>query len=116
VYSVPPHVGRGGWTWYSGSGGWLYRAIVEWVLGFRPHGDRLYLEPCIPRGWKRFALTWRRRGTTYRIEVENPHGACRGVAAIELDGVTLQDSRAGVALVDDGATHHVRAIMPKEES
>ena len=116
VYSIAPHIGRGGWTWYSGSGGWLYRAIVEWVLGFRPRGDRLHLEPCIPRAWKRFALTWRRRGTTYRIVVENPHGACRGLAATELDGVTLQDSRAGVALVDDGAIHHVRVLMQKEPS
>jgi cyclic beta-1,2-glucan synthetase len=114
VYSVAPHTGRGGWSWYSGSGGWLYRAIVEWVLGFRLHGDRLQLEPCIPRAWKRFALTWRRGATTYRIEVENPHKACRGLTSIELDGVTLQDSRAGIALVDDGAVHHVRVIMQKE--
>ena len=113
VYAVAPHTGRGGWTWYSGSGGWLYRAIVEWVLGFRLHGDRLLLEPCIPRAWKGFALNYRRGATIYRIEVENPHGTCGGVAAIELDGVTLEDSRAGIALVDDGAAHHVRATLQR---
>jgi cyclic beta-1,2-glucan synthetase len=116
VYSVTPHVGRGGWTWYSGSAGWLYRAIVEWVLGFRLQGDRLRIEPCIPRRWKGFAITYRRGNTAWRVEVENPGHACRGVAAIELDGVTLQDSGAGIPLVDDGATHHVRVTLQKEPS
>ncbi|HKT40733.1 MAG TPA: glycosyl transferase family 36 [Rhodanobacteraceae bacterium] len=116
VYSVAPHAGRGGWTWYSGSAGWLYRAIVEWVLGFRFKGDRLLLEPCIPRRWKGCAMTYRRGGTTWRIEVENPHHACRGVAAIEVDGVTLQDSGAGIPLADDRASHHVRVTLQKEPS
>ncbi|MGH8184910.1 MAG: GH36-type glycosyl hydrolase domain-containing protein [Rhodanobacteraceae bacterium] len=116
VYSVAPHMGRGGWTWYSGSAGWLYRAIVEWVLGFRLHGDRLRIDPCIPRAWKGFALNYRRGRTTWRIEVENPHHVCHGVAAIELDGVTLQGSGSGIALVDDGVTHRVRVIMQKETS
>ncbi|TAN04849.1 MAG: glycosyl transferase family 36 [Rhodanobacteraceae bacterium] len=116
VYSVAPHVGRGGWTWYSGSAGWLYRAIVEWVLGFRLRGDRLRIEPCIPHGWKGFALNYRRGRTLYRIEVDNPHHVCRGIAAIELDGVTLQDSGAGIPLADDGASHRVRVTMKKETS
>jgi len=116
VYSVAPHAGRGGWTWYSGSAGWLYRAIVEWVLGFRLKGDRLLVEPCIPRRWKGFAMTYRRGNTTWKVEVENPGRACRGVAAIELDGVTLQVSGAGIPLADDGATHHVRVVMQKEAS
>jgi cyclic beta-1,2-glucan synthetase len=116
VYSVAPHAGRGGWTWYSGSAGWLYRAIVEWVLGFRLQGDRLRIEPCVPRRWKGFAMTYRRGHTTWRIEVENPGRVCRGVAAIEWDGVTLQDSAAGVPLIDDGATHHIRVTLHKEPS
>ncbi|WHZ18393.1 MAG: Cyclic beta-1,2-glucan synthase [Rhodanobacteraceae bacterium] len=114
VYSIAPHVGRGGWTWYSGSAGWLYRAIVEWVLGFRLRGDRLHLEPCIPHGWKGFALRYRRGNSTWRIELANPDRICRGLATIEVDGVTLRDSRAGIALIDDGADHHVRVIMHKE--
>jgi cyclic beta-1,2-glucan synthetase len=116
VYSVAPHVGRGGWTWYSGSAGWLYRAIVEWVLGFRLRGDRLYIEPCIPRDWKRFSIRYRRGDATYDIAVENPDRACSGVAAIELDGVTLQGLHASVALADDGAAHRVRVILHKEPS
>ncbi|HEY9110819.1 MAG TPA: glycosyl transferase family 36, partial [Rhodanobacteraceae bacterium] len=116
VYSVAPHAGRGGWTWYTGSAGWLYRAIVEWVLGFRLQGDRLRIEPCIPHAWKGFALTYRRGNSTWRIEVENPQRVCRGVIAIEVDGVTLQGSGAGIALVDDGAVHHVRVTLQKEPS
>jgi len=116
VYAVAPHTGRGGWTWYTGSAGWLYRAIVEWVLGFRLHGGRLRIEPCIPRAWKGFALTYRRGDTSWRIEVENPQHICRGVAAIEVDGVTLEDSGAGIALLDDGASHHARVILQKEPS
>lgn len=116
VYSVAPHVGRGGWTWYSGSAGWTYRAIVEWVLGIRLRGDRLHLDPCIPRDWQGFALTFRRGETAWRIELENPDRQCRGVAAIEVDGVTLEGSDAGIALVDDGATHHVRVVLQEERN
>jgi len=116
VYSVAPHAGRGGWTWYSGSAGWLYRATIEWILGFRLQGDRLKIDPCIPHAWKGFALTYRRGRTSWRVEIENPHHVCRGVAAIEVDGVTLQGSGAGIALVDDGASHHVRVTLHKEPS
>ena len=114
VYAVAPHAGRGGWTWYSGSAGWLYRAIVEWVLGFRLRGERLHLEPCIPHDWKGFALDYRHGRSRYHIGVENPERVCRGLARVEVDGVTLQDSRDGIALVDDGAEHHVRVILSKE--
>ncbi|MBS0381799.1 MAG: glycosyl transferase family 36 [Proteobacteria bacterium] len=116
VYSVAPHVGRGGWTWYSGSAGWLYRAIVEWVFGFRLRGDRLRIEPCIPHHWKGFALDYQRGRSTWHVEVTNPEHLCRGFAGVEVDGVTLQDSRAGIALADDGAEHHVRVTLHKEPS
>lgn len=114
VYSVAPHVGRGGWTWYSGSAAWTYRAIVEWVLGFRLYGERLHLEPCIPRGWKGFSLHCRRGGSVWHVEVENPDHVCRGSTSIQVDGVTLTDSRAGIALIDDGADHHVRVTLHEE--
>jgi cyclic beta-1,2-glucan synthetase len=111
VYSVAPHVGRGGWTWYTGSAGWLYRAIVEWVLGIHLRGEKLLLEPCIPRQWKGFAFTCRRGASEYRIQVDNPGHACRGIASVEVDGVRLQDSAAGIELHDDGQTHLVHATM-----
>jgi cyclic beta-1,2-glucan synthetase len=105
VYGVPPHVGRGGWTWYTGSAGWLYRAGLEAVLGFRPEGDRLRLEPCIPASWPGYEITYRRGAATYRVRVENPHGAERGVRGVTLDGRPCADGI--IPLADDGRTHEV---------
>ena len=79
VYSVAPHVGRGGWTWYTGSAGWLYRAGVESILGLVVKGDALQLDPCIPAAWPGFEMTLRYRGAVYEISVRNPAGVSRGV-------------------------------------
>ena len=79
VYSMPPHVGRGGWTWYTGSAGWMYRAGLEWMLGFRLRGEKLLIDPCIPSGWRGFEITFRYRSARYEIAVENPRGVSRGV-------------------------------------
>ena len=111
VYSVAPHVGRGGWTWYTGSAGWLYRAGIEAILGLRLQGAFLCLEPCIPKAWPRFEIVFKYRSATYEIEVENPDGVCRGVARAELDGERLPDGETRVPLVDDGRVHKVRVIL-----
>jgi cyclic beta-1,2-glucan glucanotransferase len=113
VYSEAPHVGRGGWTWYTGSAGWLYRAGIEWLLGVRVQGTRLVVDPCIPSGWPGFTLALRYRSARYDVVVENPGGACRGVAVLELDGVALDD-RTGVPLADDQRHHRVRAVLGKK--
>lgn len=115
VYAVAPHVGRGGWTWYTGSAAWLYRAGLESILGFQLRGDRLRIEPCIPRHWPRFELSYRYRGgqdrvTTYAIELENPDRVCHGVVAVEMDDGPL-DPNAAVALLDDGKTHRLRVVL-----
>jgi cyclic beta-1,2-glucan synthetase len=110
VYSEPPHVGRGGWTWYTGSAGWLYRAGLEWILGFRKQGNTLRIDPCIPRGWKGFEITYRFGRTLYRIAVENPQGVCRGVSRVSLDGVPLPADTL-VPLSDDGREHQVRVLL-----
>ena len=85
VYSRAPHVGRGGWTWYTGSAGWFYRVIVESILGIERVGDRLEFNPCVPPEWSHFEMTYRLRSTTYLIKVENPAGVESGVAAVWLD-------------------------------
>jgi cyclic beta-1,2-glucan synthetase len=113
VYAEPPHVGRGGWTWYTGSAGWMYRAGIEWILGFRVRGARLYLDPCIPRRWRSFEITFRYHSSRYDIVVENPHGVARGVSALALDGVALA-AGGHIALIDDGTTHQVRLVLGTE--
>ncbi len=110
VYSEAPHVGRGGWSWYTGSAGWLYRAGIEWVLGIRVQGTRLVIDPCIPAAWPGFTVTLRHCAARYDIAVENPGGVCRGVAILELDGVALDD-RTSIPLADDERSHQVRAVL-----
>jgi len=109
VYAVPPHTGRGGWTSYTGSASWMYRASLEYVLGFKLNGDRLRIDPCIPRFWREFEITYRRERTTYRIKVENPHSLCRGVAEVRLDGKLQPDDF--IPLGDDGQVHDVRVVL-----
>jgi cyclic beta-1,2-glucan synthetase len=111
VYSVAPHVGRGGWTWYTGSAGCLYRAAIEGILGLRLQGAFLLLAPCIPKEWPHFEIVFLYRSARYEIVVENPHGVNRGVATAELDGKTLSEGLVRVALVDDGQVHKVRVIL-----
>jgi cyclic beta-1,2-glucan glucanotransferase len=105
VYAEPPHMGRGGWSWYTGSAGWMYRAGIEWILGLRLRGGTLRIDPCIPRAWRSFTITFRYHASSYEILVENPHGVMRGVAWIELDGTRLEGGEALVPLTDDGGMH-----------
>jgi cyclic beta-1,2-glucan synthetase len=109
VYSVPPHVGRGGWTWYSGSAGWMYRVGIEWILGLRVKAGKPALDPCIPSYWPRFEATLRYKGATFKIAVENPHGVCKGIAELYLDGMLIEG--ATIVLPQDGSIHSIRAVM-----
>jgi cyclic beta-1,2-glucan synthetase len=110
VYGEPPHAGRGGWTWYTGSAGWMYQAGVESILGFRLRGTTLVLDPCIPRTWPRFEIEFRYHDARYEIAVENPHGVNRGVASVELDGQSCT-AGAPIPLVADGTTHSVCVVL-----
>jgi cyclic beta-1,2-glucan synthetase len=111
VYSQPPHVGRGGWTWYTGSAGWMYRAGLESILGFRVQGATLLVDPCVPKAWPGFEIVFRYHSTHYEIAVENPYGVSRGVKHAELDGTELPGTEARLDLRDDGATHQLRVIL-----
>ncbi len=110
VYSEPPHVGRGGWTWYTGAAGWLYRLGLESILGFQKRGSALRIDPCIPKDWKSFEITYLHGDTPYRITVENPNGVCRGVSGISLDGTPLANE-APVPLADDAREHDVQVVL-----
>lgn len=110
VYGEPPHVGRGGWSWYTGSAGWMYRAGLESILGFRLRGTRLVIDPCIPHDWPGFSMVFRYHSARYEITVENPDRVCRGVSSLEVDSERT-DAPAGIPLVDDGNIHRVRVVL-----
>jgi cellobiose phosphorylase len=109
VYGVPPHTGRGGWTWYTGSASWLYRVALEAILGFRLAGETLRVEPCVPPTWPGYEITYRHRSATYRVQVDNSAGTGRGVRTVTLDGRLVPDGI--VALRDDRGTHDVRIAL-----
>jgi cyclic beta-1,2-glucan synthetase len=111
VYAEPAHVGRGGWTWYSGSAGWMYRAGIEWILGFRVRGATLIIDPSIPKAWRHFDIVFLYHSARYEIAVENPHGVSRGVIHVELDGNLLQENPVLIPLADDGVTHQVNVTL-----
>ena len=106
VYSSPQHVGRGGWTWYTGSAGWMYRAGLEGILGIHLRGRILSLDPCIPRAWAGFEITYKYGSSRYRIAVENPHRVSQGVIHAALDGQKISGTSCDIALVDDGSYHY----------
>lgn len=109
VYGVAPHTGRGGWTWYSGAAGWLYRAGVEALLGLRRHGDELEIDPCLPEDWAGFSARLRCGKSCYEITVERRTKAEAGPLVV-LDGQRLGDRR--IPFRDDGGRHTVIARVP----
>jgi len=111
VYSQAPHVGRGGWTWYTGSAGWMQRAGIEWILGLSVRGTTLRMNPCVPKAWPGFEMVYRHHSARYEITVENPRGAGHGVTMLELDGVALSTAGDGIELVDDAKMHRVRVVL-----
>ena len=111
IYASAPHIGRGGWTWYTGSAGWMQRAGVESILGLRIRGALLHLDPCIPKNWPRYEMTVRRQSTRYEITVDNPAGVCRGVCFADVDGVEITERPLRLLMIDDGAVHCVRVRL-----
>jgi cyclic beta-1,2-glucan synthetase len=111
VYSVAPHLGRGGWTWYTGSAGWLYRAGLEAILGFRLQGGFALLDPCIPKAWPGFEIVFRYHSARYEIAVENPQRVSRGIAWVEIDDERLPQGQALIPLFDDARIHKVRVLL-----
>jgi cellobiose phosphorylase len=109
IYSQFPNTGMGGWTWYTGSAGWMYRLGLEAILGISKVGAALNINPCIPHFWPGFKVDYRFGNTYYRISVENPHNINRGVRQVLLDGNLLPGNQ--VPLVEDGKPHEVQVVM-----
>ena len=111
IYAIPPHTGRGGWTWYTGSAGWMLRAGVEWILGLQVRGATLVIDPCIPRHWPEFRINYRYGTSRYEIRIENPQHVSKGVIGIRVDGENLDAANRIIPLVDDGRTHDALVTM-----
>jgi len=112
VYAHPMHLGRGGWSWYTGSAGWMYQTAIEGVLGLR-RGDGVFsIDPCIPGMWPKYSMDWKVGQTRYRITVSNPEHRCRGIRSAEIDGVAT--NAQAIPLVDDGKTHEVVIVLGSE--
>jgi cellobiose phosphorylase len=113
VYAVAPHTGRGGWTWYTGSAGWMYRLIVESLLGLRLEVDRLHVKPCLPAHWDALKIHYRYRETVYHIAITQTHAGDDGKrdeTRVTVDGVE-QDGQA-IPLLDDHQEHAVEVRVP----
>jgi cyclic beta-1,2-glucan synthetase len=111
VMAHPSHVGRAGWTWYTGSAGWMYRCGLESILGFRRLGACFAIDPCIPAAWDGYTIAWTFGTTRYEIGVTNPEHRSRGVAEAVLDGRSVDPGR--VPLVDDGGRHVLKVLLGK---
>ena len=109
VYSASSYVGRGGWTWYTGSSGWMYRAGLEAILGIRRIGKTLQIDLCIPKMWSSYQVTYRVGETVFQISVKNSAGVNRGVKHVELDGIILKNN--AIPLVEDGRRHQVNVAL-----
>ncbi|HEY7160364.1 MAG TPA: hypothetical protein VH815_03855, partial [Acidobacteriota bacterium] len=109
IYSCPERLGMGGWSWYTGSAGWLYRTAIEWILGFRLNGDHFVLQPCIPSSWKSFQLLYRCGTSSYKIQVENPNGKISGVSYLELNGTRLDGNQ--IPLDKTEKEYNVKVMM-----
>jgi cyclic beta-1,2-glucan synthetase len=105
VYAAPGQLGRGGWTWYTGSASWMYRVGLEAILGFRKRGNTLSFDPRVPPGWPGFTVEYRYGHSLYTIVVQRPHAVRDGLHEVELDGRLL--AQPVIPLTDDGARHTV---------
>ncbi|HWU43093.1 MAG TPA: hypothetical protein VN132_06635, partial [Bdellovibrio sp.] len=116
VYAMPPHVGRGGWSWYTGSASWFYRAGLESILGFDLEGEWLRFRPCIPQKWKSFEVQYLYGSTKYLFTIENPKSLQTGLCEIRANGLAVKGDR--VKLQDDGKEHTIvfRLNSPPEKT
>lgn len=109
IYAVYPHLGMGGWSWYTGAAGWMYQAGLEYILGFRKNGGSVQMKPCIPRKWKEYTIEYRYMDSLYNINVSNPQGVCGGVTRITVDRTIVKGDQ--FKLVNDGKVHRVEVTL-----
>jgi|LSQX01.3.fsa_nt_gb cyclic beta-1,2-glucan synthetase len=109
IYSQGEKLRRGGWTWYTGSAGWLYRVGIDALLGLRRENDQLFLDPVIPSSWNKFTIRYRYLDTSFQIEVNNPDHVTRGIKGCSIDGKTVLEN--SIQLLNDGIDHKIEILM-----
>jgi len=105
VYAVAPHIGRGGWTWYTGSAGWMYRFLTETLLGVHLEGNRLRVIPRFPPSWTNYKIHYRHGQTVYHITISRLAAGGTGANELSLDGQNLTEET--IPLTDDHIEHFV---------
>jgi cyclic beta-1,2-glucan synthetase len=113
IYSEPPYLGRGGWTWYTGSAAWTYRLGLEAILGFKKIGNTLQMDPVIPPEWDGFEIRYQFGESVYHIKVHNPEHVARHVGQMLLDGQPVKE--LSIPLVDDNREHRVEVTMGNKD-
>jgi cyclic beta-1,2-glucan synthetase len=110
IYGAAPHTGRGGWTWYTGAAGWMYRLSVETLLGLQLEGDHLRIAPCVPDDWESYKIHYRYRDTSYHIEINCPGEKSNHATRITMDGTVMNETGL-IPLQDDRQDHHVEVML-----
>jgi cellobiose phosphorylase len=111
VYSEVPLRGRAGWSWYTGSAGWLYQAGIEYILGLRVSALHLSINPCIPREWDRVTMRYRRGDKVFEIEILNREGVERGVTSLQVDGKEVHERKIPIEDPAYGSVVHIRVTL-----
>ena len=111
VYSTAPHAGRGGWTWYTGSAGWMYRAGIEGLLGLSRSGSTLNLDPCLPKAWPELTATITLGAARYTITIRNPDGTGNGIRSADLNGTSLTPHEHGLTFMLNDGTHRLTVVL-----
>lgn len=109
IYGQGNLAGRGGWTWYTGSSSWFYKAGVEYILGLKIENNTLKIEPCIPKEWKEYGIRYKFGRSIYNIKVQNRSGKNSGVNMFKVNGVEVEEKQ--VKILDDGRVWEIEVEM-----
>ena len=109
VYGTGNLVGRGGWTWYTGSASWFYKAGIEYILGLKIQNNILSINPCIPKEWEDYLIRYKYRRSVYNIKVKNPNGKNTGIVSFKVNGKEIPEKQ--IKLIDDGNIYEIEVIM-----
>lgn len=109
VYGVGNLIGRGGWTWYTGSSSWMYKAGIESILGLTITDQTLSMNPCIPPEWKEYSVRYEYKSSSYQIKVKNPEGKMKGVTKFIVNGEVIEEKQ--IKLIDNGKVYEIEVIL-----